>query len=106
MKIEKSKLKELLFLELELLKALDIVCLDTSDFLLFNERKMDKETMLWAVKHLSECPECCLVTSELTEIEIREALKKSDYEKLTVQTVKYYFLTLNEAKRGTMRPGD
>lgn len=70
---------------------------------LLDEGKLDKETMVWAVKHLSECYECCAVAPELTAQEIKDALTGTDYDRadLIKQTVEYYFETLKETKRTT-----
>ncbi len=81
-----------------LLKALDLTHLDDEQRRLFDQRKLNKETMAWAVKHLSECYECCAAVSELTTPEIKDALAGTDYGRpdLIEQTIKYYFETLKE----------
>lgn len=87
----------------ELLKALDLIHLNGEQLRLLRERKLDKETMAWAVRHLSECYECCAAASALTAQEIKNALTGTEYGRpdLIQQTVDYYFETLSEAKQET-----
>ncbi len=88
-----------------LMKALDLIHLNNNDLWLLSERKLNKEKMAWALKHLSECYECCAIASELTTQEIRDALIGTEYDRLDLieQTVEYYFETLNEAKQNQER---
>ena len=87
----------------EFLKALDLIHLNDDQMRLLSERKIDKETMAWAVKHLSECYECCAVAPELAAQEIKDALTGTDYDRLDLieQTIEYYFETLSETKSQT-----
>lgn len=84
-----------------MLKALDLIHLNNEQLLMLDQRKLNKETMAWAVKHLSECYECCAVASEITASEIKDALTGTKYDRVDLleQTVEYYFETLNESKR-------
>ena len=83
-----------------LLKALDLIHLNDEQMRLLDEGKLNKETMIWAVKHLSECYECCAVAPELTAQEINDALTGTVYDRngLIEQTIEYYFETLNEIR--------
>jgi hypothetical protein len=89
------------FTKLDLLRALDIIHLDNEHLRLLSERRLDKKDMAWAVKHLSECFECCAVAPEITAQEIADALVGTEYERpdMTEQTINYYFETLREAKQ-------
>lgn len=81
----------------DVLKMLDIEHLNETEFRLLRERKLDNDTMCWAVRHLSECPQCCTLAPELTAQEIADALAGTPYGKADMieQTVDYYFQTLN-----------
>ncbi len=81
----------------DILKMLDVEHLNNTEFQLLSERKLDKETMYWAVRHPSECRKCCRLASVLTEQEIKDALDGTAYGKaaLLEQSVNYYFQTLN-----------
>jgi hypothetical protein len=78
-------------------KMLDIEHLNDAEFQLLRERKLDKDSMCWAVRHLSECRRCCRCAPELTAQEISDALNGTPYGKTDFieQTVSYYFQTLN-----------
>ncbi len=80
---------------------LDVEHLNAEEFQLLKERKLDKETMYWAVRHLSECRKCCRLASVLTEQEIKDALAGTSYGRagLLEQTINYYFQTLKRAKK-------
>lgn len=81
----------------DVLKMLDIEHLNDAEFQLLRERKLNKDSMCWAVLHLSECRRCCRLASELTAQEIKDALAGTPYDKADFieQTVNYYFQTLN-----------
>jgi hypothetical protein len=81
-----------------LLKALDLIHLSNENLRLLGERKLDKDKMAWAVRHLPECYECCAVAPVLTAHEIESALTDTDYGRpdLIEQTIEYYFETLKE----------
>ena len=81
----------------EVFKMLDIEHLNDSEFQLLRERKLDKDSMCWAVRHLSECPQCCRHAPELTAQEINDALAGTPHGKADIieQTVDYYFQTLS-----------
>jgi hypothetical protein len=78
-------------------KMLDIEHLNDSEFELLRERRLDKDSMSWAVRHLSECRRCCRRAPELTAQEIKDALAGTPYGKADIveQTVDYYFQTLS-----------
>lgn len=80
----------------DVLKMLDIEHLNDTEFQLLRERKLDKDLMCWAVRHLSECRRCCRLAPELTVQEIKDALAGTPYGKagMIEQTVNYYFQTL------------
>jgi hypothetical protein len=82
----------------DVFKMLDIEHLNDTEFQLLRERKLDKNSMCWAVRHLSECRQCCRLAPELTVQEINDALAGTPYGKADMieQTVDYYFQTLNE----------
>ena len=79
-------------------KMLDLEHLNDAEFQLLREGKLDEDLMCWAVRHLSECRQCCRLAPELTAQEINDALAKSPYGKADIieQTVNYYFQTLNQ----------
>lgn len=81
----------------DVLKILDIEHLNDTEFRLLRERKLDKDSMCWAVRHLSECCRCCQLAPELTAQEINDALAETLYGRADIieQTVDYYFQTLN-----------
>ena len=81
----------------DVFKMLDIEHLNDTEFQLLRERKLDKDSLCWAVRHLSECRQCCRLASELTAKEINDALAETPYGKADIieQTVNYYFQTLN-----------
>lgn len=81
----------------DVLKMLDIEHLNDAEFQLLRERKLDKDSMCWAVRHLSECRQCCRLAPELTAQEISDALGGTPYGRADIieQTVNYYFQTLN-----------
>jgi hypothetical protein len=62
----------------EFLKKLDLVHLNGAEFQLLRERKLDKNSMLWAVQHLSECRKCCRLAPKQ---EIKDALAGTHYGK-------------------------
>ena len=76
---------------------LDLEHLDETEFQLLRERKLDKKSLCWAVRHLSECRQCATLAPELTAREINDALAETPYGKTDFieQTVDYYFQTLN-----------
>lgn len=82
----------------DVFKMLDIEHLNDTEFQLLRERKLDKDSMCWAVRHLSECRQCCRLAPELTAQEINDALAETPCGKadMTEQTVDYYFQTLNQ----------
>lgn len=82
----------------DVFKMLDIEHLNETEFQLLRERKLDKDSMCWAVLHLSECRRCCSLAPELTAQEINDALAGTPYGKpdMIEQTVDYYFQTLNQ----------
>jgi hypothetical protein len=81
----------------DVLKMLDLEHLNDAEFQLLRERKLDKDSMCWAVRHLSECRRCCRCAPELTAQEIKDALAGTPYGKAGIieQTVDYYFQTLS-----------
>jgi hypothetical protein len=81
----------------DVFKMLDIEHLNDTEFQLLRERKLDKDSMCWAVRHLSECRQCCRSAPELTAQEINDALAGTPYGKADMieQTVNYYFQTLS-----------
>jgi MoaA/NifB/PqqE/SkfB family radical SAM enzyme len=81
----------------EVFKMLDIEHLNDSEFQLLRERKLDKDSMCWAVRHLSECRRCCRLAPELTAQEIKDALAGTPYGRADIieQTVDYYFQALS-----------
>lgn len=81
----------------DVFKMLDIEHLNDTEFQLLRERKLDKDSMCWAVRHLSECRRCCRLAPELTAQEINDALARTPYGKADIieQTVNYYFQTLS-----------
>lgn len=81
----------------DLLKMLDLEHLNDTEFQLLRERKLDKDSMCWATRHLSECPQCCVVAPELTAQEIEDALAGTPCGRADIieQTVDYYFQTLS-----------
>lgn len=83
------------------LRALDLIHLDDEQINLLKQNKLDKETLSWAVVHLSECPECCRKLPNLTAQDIEEALRDAPHNRanLTEQVIEYYFETINEDKR-------
>ena len=80
----------------DVFKMLDIEHLNDTEFQLLRERKLDKDSMCWAVRHLSECRQCCRLAPELTAQEINDALAGTPYGKADIieQTINYYFQTL------------
>ncbi len=82
----------------DVFKMLDIEHLNETEFQLLRERKLDKDSMCWAVRHLSECRQCCRRAPQLTAQEINDALAGTPYGKADIieQTVDYYFQTLNQ----------
>lgn len=80
----------------DLFKALGIEHLKVEEIISFNFRELDKETMAWAVWHLSECAECCEKTADLTEAEITEAITGSNYQNLLEEIIEYYFETIGK----------
>lgn len=82
----------------DVFKILDIEHLNDTEFQLLRERKLDEDSMCWAVRHLSECRRCCRLAPELTAQEINGALAGTPYGRADIieQTVDYYFQTLNE----------
>lgn len=80
----------------DVFKMLDIEHLNETDLQLLRERKLGKDSMCWAVRHLSECRQCCRLAPELTAQEINDALAGTPYGKADIieQTVDYYFQTL------------
>jgi hypothetical protein len=82
----------------DVFKMLGIEHLNDTEFQLLRERKLDKDSMCWAVRHLSECRQCCLLAPELTAQEIKDALAETPYGKADMieQTVDYYFQMLNQ----------
>jgi hypothetical protein len=80
----------------DVFKMLDLEHLNDTEFQLLRERKLDKDSMCWAVRHLSECRRCCRLAPELTAQEINDALAGTPYGKTDIieQTVDYYFQTL------------
>jgi hypothetical protein len=83
----------------DVFKMLDLEHLNYAEFQLLSERKLDKDSMCWAVRHLSECRQCCHLAPELTAREITGALAGTPYGKTDFieQTVNYYFQTLNRS---------
>ena len=81
----------------DVFKMLDLEHLNDTEFQLLRERKLDKKSMCWAVRHLSECHQCCLLAPVLTEQEIKDALTGTSYGKpdFVQQIIDYYFQTLN-----------
>ena len=82
----------------DVFKMLDIEHLNDTEFQLLRERTLDKDSMCWAVRHLSECRQCCRRAPQLTAQEINDALAGTPYGKADIieQTVDYYFQTLNQ----------
>jgi hypothetical protein len=85
----------------DLFKAIGTEHLNATELRLFREQKLDKDTMSWAVVHISECPLCCSLVPVLTAEKISDALAgtpsgRPDYVE---QVLEYYFETLEEAKR-------
>ena len=83
----------------DVFKMLDIEHLNETEFQLLRERELDKDSMCWAVRHLSECRQCCRqLAPALTAQEINDALAGTPYGKADMieQTVDYYFQTLNK----------
>ena len=82
----------------DVFKMLGIEHLNDTEFQLLRERKLDKDSMCWAVRHLSECRQCWLFAPELTAQEIKDALAETPYGKADMieQTVDYYFQMLNQ----------
>lgn len=80
----------------DVFKMLDIEHLNDTEFQLLRERKLDKDSMCWAVRHLSECRRCCRLAPELTAQEINDALAGTSYGRADIieQTVDYYFQNL------------
>lgn len=80
----------------DVFKMLDLEHLNDTEFQLLRERKFDKDSMCWAVLHLSECRQCCRLAPELTAQEIKDALAGTTYGKADMieQTINYYFQTL------------
>lgn len=81
----------------DVFKMLDLEHLNDTEFQLLRQRKLDKDSMCWAVRHLSECRQCSILAPELTAQEINDALAGTPYGKTDFikQTVDYYFQTLN-----------
>ena len=81
----------------DVFRMLDIEHLNETEFQLLRECKLDKDSMCWAVRHLSECRQCCRLAPELTAQEINDALAGTPYGKADMieQTIDYYFQTLN-----------
>lgn len=77
----------------DVFKMLYIEHLNETEFQLLRERKLDKDSMCWAVLHLSECRRCCQIAPELTAQEIKDALDETAYGRadFVEQTVDYYF---------------
>lgn len=84
----------------DVFKMLDIEHLNETEFQLLREGKLDKDSMCWAIRHLSECRRCCRLAPELTAQEINDALAESPYGRADIieQTVNYYFQTLNQGQ--------
>ncbi len=82
----------------DVFKMFDLEHLNDTELQLLRERKLDKDSMCWAVRHLSECRRCCRLAPELTAQEIKDALTKTPYGKADMieQTVDYYFQMLNQ----------
>ncbi len=78
------------------LSNFDSLCLNDTEFQLLRERELDKDSMCWAVRHLSECRQCSGLAPELTAQEIKDALAGTSYGKTDFieQTINYYFQTL------------
>lgn len=83
----------------DVFKMLDLEHLDDAEIQLLRERKLDKDAMCWAVRHLSECRHCAQFAPELTAQEIKGALAETPYDKkdFIEQTVDYYFQTLKQS---------
>lgn len=81
----------------DVFKMLDIEHLSDAEFQLLRERKLDKDSMCLAVRHLSECRRCCCLAPDLTAQEIKDALAGTPYGKADIieQTINYYFQTLS-----------
>lgn len=84
----------------DVFKMLDLEHLNETEFQLLRERKFDQDSMCWAVRHLSECRQCCRLAPELTAQEINDALAGTPYGRADMieQTVDYYFQTLNRRR--------
>ena len=82
----------------DVFKMLDLEHLSDTEFQLLRDRELDKDSMCWAVRHLSECRQCSRLAPELTAQEIKDALAGTPYGKTDFieQTVGYYFQTLNQ----------
>lgn len=83
----------------DVFKMLDLEHLNDTEFQLLRERKLDKDSMCWAVRHLSECQQCAKLAPKLTAREITDALAGTPYGKIDFieQTVNYYFQALNRS---------
>ena len=79
----------------DFLKAVGIEHLDVSELQMLNERKLDKDVLVQAVVHVSECPLCCSLAPVLTPADISEALAGSRYGRPEIvnQTIDYYLKT-------------
>ena len=84
----------------DLLKALGIEHLNNEEFHLLDAGALDKKSLVRAVRHLSECQQCCRLASKLSAEEIKDALTDTPYsrEELVKQTTEYYFETLAETE--------
>lgn len=80
------------------LKMMDLEHLNDAELQLLRERKLDKDSMCWAVRHLSECRRCCQLAPELTAQEINDALAGTPYGKADIieQTINYYFQSVKK----------
>ena len=83
----------------DLLKSLDLEHLDQNELELLRKGALNKDSMCWAVRHLSECPKCCRDAPHLSGEQIRAALTgtRSGRTDLIEQTINYYFRTLSES---------
>lgn len=88
---------QLIKINRDVLKMLDLEHLNNDELRLLGERKLDKDTMLWAILHLSECRRCCQLASRLTAEEIKDVLAGTPYGKpdFVEQIINYYFQTIN-----------
>jgi hypothetical protein len=79
----------------DILKMLDLEHLSNDELRLLSKRELDKNTMTWAVRHISECRKCCSLAPELSAQEITDALTGTAYGRADIlqQTIDYYFRT-------------